>query len=674
MVAMKNFKSYASIRDKALIAKEASLLSKIKHQNIIKVLGVCEQPVAIMLELCQFSFKPFQSEKVCSNLKQFLEYLHETGTFTRFIPKIGNFIAKDLSSAIQFLHEKDMVHRDIKPENCLVSNIHYSSTNVANMEEVLKNPITLKLGDLGESRSALIRTRALQSTMGSKTKNINRGTPTYMAPELLTAESKLKSANIDQLKKADIWSMVMTFFMVINPDQEMPFENESIDCKEDIIALMEEKKKPYPNSTYLETQATQYQMLLNIIQKYLDFDPSGRGTASQIYNLIIKEFGAEFLIMPLEISQSSAITVNDEKFAMQVAFDGCNVQLDMLPKNDGTNGCAFLALGIIDRLADASINEDSVPSVVESVIREFPLKFNNYRDISKLYDTHEALDILKRNALLTHELEFVEEILEKHPIYTSKSSQHLIKELLKLEGLAKQDNCRQFGIFTGGIIITALSVSPNGMYTAMDTHPVSEKDKGDGNGVIVMSSSPFKLVEWLLGRADSGGAEEKRPFIMKVNTRFQAINTANSDMSSPASNEEHFLDTSFDGDNDLIDEASSPIIDISDDEINDFSDDGNVNESCDNLYSSNYSLTNKVMTQMRWRNIIEESVEQVPFNIDGEKHYVVKSNERRVLLAMAKDGRKWGKTQKQTGRDLNLLGYGTARAVLFVPIYRAILD
>ena len=84
------------------------------------------------------------------------------------------------------------------------------------------------------------------------------------------------------LKKTDMWSMVMTFFMAVNPHQEMPQDNESIDCKEDIVVLMEEKKKPCPISTYLETQAIQYQMLLNIIQKHLDFDPPPRGTAFQI--------------------------------------------------------------------------------------------------------------------------------------------------------------------------------------------------------------------------------------------------------------------------------------------------------------------------------------------------------------------------------------------------------
>ena len=85
-------------------------------------------------------------------------------------------------------------------------------------------------------------------------------------------------------KKADIWSMVMTFFMAVNPNQGMPLDSESIDCTEDIVALMEEKKKPCPISTYLETQAIQYQVLLNIIQKHLDFDPSARGTAFDIYS------------------------------------------------------------------------------------------------------------------------------------------------------------------------------------------------------------------------------------------------------------------------------------------------------------------------------------------------------------------------------------------------------
>ena len=488
-----------------MIAKEASILSEINHENIVKVLAVCEDPTAIMLELCEFSFEAFESDKKCSNLQQFLEYLHDNNVFEEFVPKIGNFVSKDLSSAIMFLHDNNMVHRDVKPENCLISNVHYQGKEGLSMEEIMKCPITLKLGDLGESRSSLIRTKALCTTIGSETTNVNRGTPAFMAPELLVEESKLHSASMDQLKQADIWSMMMTFFLTINPDQSVPYDNENVDSREDIIRLFKEQKQPTPNEMYRKTQSTQYQMLMYLIKRHLDFKPSCRGTAKEIHDFIVKEFTGEFLLTPLEISQSSALIMDDESYAEKLSANENNINHSMLPPlNDGTNGCAFLALGILDKLADLSITEDFIPSTIESVIRNFPLKFNQYRDVNKLYDPFEALEILGRNALLSNELKFVEDILEKHLIFTPESSNHLVSELMDMQIAAKESKSRQFGIFCGGVIIMCLSCSSTGVFTAMDTHPVSEKDKGNGNGLIVMTSSPFKLIEWLLRRADAG--------------------------------------------------------------------------------------------------------------------------------------------------------------------------
>ena len=45
-----------------------------------------------------------------------------------------------------------------------------------------------------------------------------------MAPEILVQESILKSAGIEQLKSLDVWALVMTFFVILNPDQKNPFQ------------------------------------------------------------------------------------------------------------------------------------------------------------------------------------------------------------------------------------------------------------------------------------------------------------------------------------------------------------------------------------------------------------------------------------------------------------------
>ena len=55
--------------------------------------------------------------------------------------------------------------------------------------------------------------------------NIERGTKLFMAPEIIL-EGKLNNAAINDLKAIDIWALGMTFFSIINPDVEFPYEVE----------------------------------------------------------------------------------------------------------------------------------------------------------------------------------------------------------------------------------------------------------------------------------------------------------------------------------------------------------------------------------------------------------------------------------------------------------------
>ena len=45
--------------EKKLSYKEVALLNGLNHPNIVKMKGVCQNPLAIMLEYCYFDFKPF---------------------------------------------------------------------------------------------------------------------------------------------------------------------------------------------------------------------------------------------------------------------------------------------------------------------------------------------------------------------------------------------------------------------------------------------------------------------------------------------------------------------------------------------------------------------------------------------------------------------------------------
>ena len=56
-VFVKKIKSQSSyVRD--IFAKEALLMSKIRHENIVSLIAVSEDPVSIMMEYWVFSFTP----------------------------------------------------------------------------------------------------------------------------------------------------------------------------------------------------------------------------------------------------------------------------------------------------------------------------------------------------------------------------------------------------------------------------------------------------------------------------------------------------------------------------------------------------------------------------------------------------------------------------------------
>ena len=155
-----------------------------------------------MTEYALFDFKPFGIEKTLSNLGDFYHFIDHECDFDSF-SEVLVVCMKDVVSALDYLHKNDIAHRDLKPENILVTNQHYCHEDESTISRIYANcPIICKVTDFGFSRSLNAQT---QSFLQSRTEDVWRGTPVYMAPEI--HNSTLTNANLADLKKTDIWSL-----------------------------------------------------------------------------------------------------------------------------------------------------------------------------------------------------------------------------------------------------------------------------------------------------------------------------------------------------------------------------------------------------------------------------------------------------------------------------------
>ena len=217
-IAVKVFKDSCAYK---LIFKEASILNQLHHPNIPQLLGLSDKdPIAMMLEYISFDLRPLGINRSVSSLDGLLTYF-DNADFVG-LEHTPLSIMAGLVNGLAYLHENGIAHRDLKPQNVLV----------CNGNDWLLNPVEVKLTDFGESRSLLIQT---QTMIESVTNNTYRGTPCFMAPEILKRKhstmSYFNASTFTDLKSMDIWSLSMVFHMLLSPDLNTPYE---IDLKDTV--------------------------------------------------------------------------------------------------------------------------------------------------------------------------------------------------------------------------------------------------------------------------------------------------------------------------------------------------------------------------------------------------------------------------------------------------------
>mmetsp|Transcript_3287 Transcript_3287/g.6787 ORF Transcript_3287/g.6787 Transcript_3287/m.6787 type:complete len:271 (-) Transcript_3287:2371-3183(-) len=153
--------------------REVAILRELKHPNIVELIGVYQEDETMYLsmELCEGG-----------SLKDLIDRgpLQETQV---------KAIAKQLLSALNYMHKKKIGHRDLKAEN------------------ILFKEGTLKLADFGLAR------------IMDKIKDYSRvGTPYYLAPEVIHGNFNWQ---------CDIWSVGVLMFYALTGD--LPFYGDDIE-------------------------------------------------------------------------------------------------------------------------------------------------------------------------------------------------------------------------------------------------------------------------------------------------------------------------------------------------------------------------------------------------------------------------------------------------------------
>ncbi|QCE02473.1 unc51-like kinase [Vigna unguiculata] len=150
------------------LLKEISILSTIKHPNIVRLFETIQanDRIYLVLEYCAGG--------------DLAAYIQRHGKVSE---TVARHFMRQLAAGLQVLQEKNLIHRDLKPPNLLLAS-------------TAATPI-MKIGDFGFARS--LTPQSLADTLC--------GSPYYMAPEII--ENQKYDA------KADLWSVGAILYQLV---------------------------------------------------------------------------------------------------------------------------------------------------------------------------------------------------------------------------------------------------------------------------------------------------------------------------------------------------------------------------------------------------------------------------------------------------------------------------
>ena len=259
--------------------REAKLLAKLNHDNIVKVYDVVQQKGC----LC------FAMELIEGNSLESVHYKTSRQTGGGILEEQARPILVDIARALAAAHVKNILHRDIKPANIMIEN----ETN------------RTVLLDFGLARGAGTQTLTKTGAV--------MGTLMYLAPEQIRGKKVSKATDVYQ------WGMV-AYHLLTN---HLPFEDE-----DDVTMAVLRTTKTLPHIWEFNDKISEE--LAAIVMRCIERDPSARyADCEELYKLLSPEESEEDLaswtsdedgeLAPIEENATRTVAASTAEATVQVS-------------------------------------------------------------------------------------------------------------------------------------------------------------------------------------------------------------------------------------------------------------------------------------------------------------------------------------------------------------------
>ncbi|KAL5752742.1 hypothetical protein ACOSP7_022935 [Xanthoceras sorbifolium] len=273
--------SAVSREHKAKFQREVNLLARMKHENILRLVGASVEPAMIIL-----------TELVRGETLQKFLWNSRPG---RLDMKVSLSLGLGISRAMEYLHANGIIHRDLKPSNILLT----------------EDTMEIKLADFGLAREEIMDEMTCEA-----------GTYRWMAPELFSRDPIPNGVKKHYDHKVDVYSFAIVMWELVT--NKIPFKG-----RDNITIAYAAAKNERPSLENLPED------IVALLQSCWAEDPKVRPEFSEITVTLTKIL--EKLCPTESIPTDTDVVEVEAEDAVETEDSKSNVQEDSLAANHVRN-------------------------------------------------------------------------------------------------------------------------------------------------------------------------------------------------------------------------------------------------------------------------------------------------------------------------------------------------